>query len=292
MERSLTILKRESGSTELALIKELIESAEDRGRTYISKQLCRLWDWRLPNGQLRDIACRDLLRRLEKRGLIQLPPAIRPSRQRGYKNHTSLPNDFVATPLNQSLADFCSIGIAMVRGSQRERFYNGLIGCYHYLGYHQSAGEQLKYIIWGDGHVLGCIGFAGAAYQAAARDQHIGWDKDARQRHLVKVVNNNRFLILPWIGVPHLASHLLGHISRRIRADWQDYYQRDIFLLETFVEQGRFNGTCYKAANWRHIGQTTGRGRNDRYSRNQVPIKDSYIYPLDRHYQQLLRGDR
>jgi len=292
MERSLTILKREISPTELALINELIETFGERGRTYISQQLCRLWDWRLPNGRLRDIACRDLLRRLDKRGLIQLPPAIRPSRQRGYKNHTSLPKDFVATPLTQSLADFCSIEIDMVRGSQRERFYNALIGCYHYLGYHQGAGEQLKYIIWGDGHVLGCIGFAGAVYQAAARDQHIGWDKDARQRHLVKVVNNNRFLILPWILVPQLASHLLGRISRRIRGDWQDYYNRDIVLLETFVEQGRFNGTCYQAANWRYIGQTTGRGRNDRYSRNQVPIKDIYIYPLDRHYQQLLRGDR
>jgi hypothetical protein len=292
MESSLTILKREIGSTELALIKQLIESAGDRGRTYISKQLCRLWDWRLPNGQLRDIACRDLLRRLEQRGLIQLPPAIRPSRQRGYQNHTSLPQNFEATPLNQSLADFCCIKIEMVRGSQRERFYNGLIGCYHYLGYHQSAGEQLKYIIWGDGHVLGCIGFAGAAFKAAARDQHIGWDNDARQQHLVKVVNNNRFLILPWIVVPHLASHILGGISRRIRADWQDYYRRDIVLLETFVEQGRFNATCYQAANWRYLGQTIGRGRNDRYSSNQVPIKDIYIYPLDRHYRELLRGER
>jgi hypothetical protein len=292
MERSLIILKREIGSTELALIKELIESAGDRGRTYLSQQLCQIWDWRLPNGRLRDIACRDLLRRLEKRGLIQLPPAIRPSRQRGYQNHTPLPQDFVATPLSRSLADFCCIEFEMVRGSQRERFYNGLIGCYHYLGYHQSAGEQLKYIMWGDGQVLGGIGFAGAAFQAAARDQHIGWDNDARQRQLVKVVNNNRFLILPWILVPQLASHILGQVSRRIRADWQDYYQRDIVLLETFVEQGRFNGTCYQAANWRHIGQTTGRGRNDRSSSHRVPIKDIYIYPLDRQYRAILRGER
>lgn len=292
MERSLTILKREVGSTELALIKELIETSGDCGRTYISQQLCRRWDWRLPNGRLRDIACRDLLRRLEKRGLIQLPPAMRPSRRPGYKNHTSLPNDFVATPRTQSLADFCAIEIEMVRGSQPERLYNALIDCYHYLGYHQGAGEQLKYIIRGDGQVLAAIGFAGAAFKAAARDQHIGWDNDARERQLVNVVNNNRLLILPWILVPHLASHLLGQISRRIRTDWQDYYNRDIVLLETFVEQGRFNGTCYKAANWRHIGQTTGRGRNDRYSRNSVAIKDIYLYPLDRNYKEILRGDR
>ena len=294
MERSLTILKREIGVTELAQIKQLIEIAfdRDRGRTYISKQLCRLWDWRLPNGQLRDIACRDLLRRLERRGLIQLPPPLRAARRKGYKNTTSLPKDFEAMPLCQSLREFSRIEIEMVRGSQRESLYNALIDRYHYLCYHQGTGEQLKYIIGGDGHVLCAIGFGGAAFKSAVRDQHIGWDKEARLRHLVNVVNNNRFLILPWIRVPHLASYILGHISRRIRADWQDYYKRDIVLLETFVEQGRFKGTCYKAANWLHIGQTTGRGRNDRYNNHIVPIKDIYIYPLDRHYKQILRGDR
>ena len=286
------ILKREIGPHELALIRELIQSEGDRGRTYISKQLCQQWDWRLPNGQLRDIACRDLLRRLERRGLIQLPPPLRAARRVGYKNKTSLPSDFVATPLCQSLGDFSAIDIDMVRGSQRERFYNALIDRYHYLGYHQGTGEQLKYIVFGDGYVLGCIGFCNAALKTAARDQHIGWDNSSRERHLVQVVNNNRFLILPHVRVPHLASHILGRIGRRIRGDWQDYYCRDIVLLETFVEQSRFKGTCYQAANWRYIGQTTGRGRNDRYSTNRVPIKDIYIYPLDRRYQQLLQGER
>lgn len=292
MERSLTILKREIGSHELALIRELIQTVGERGRTYISKQLCQLWDWRLPNGQLRDIACRDLLRRLEQRGLIQLPPPLQASRRPGYKNKTSLPSDFVATRLCQSLADFSVIKMDMVRGSQRESFYNALIDRYHYLGYHQGTGEQLKYIVYGDGDVLGCIGFGNAVLKTAARDRHIGWDNSSRERHLVQVVNNNRFLILPHVRVPHLASHILGRIGRRIRGDWQDYYCRDIVLLETFVEQSRFKGTCYQAANWRYIGQTTGRGRNDRYSKSRVPIKDIYIYPLDRRYKQLLRGER
>ena len=286
------ILKREIGPNEVAQIKELIETTGDRGRTHISKELCRLWDWRLPNDQLRDIGCRDLLRRLERRGLIQLPPPLRAARRSGYKNKTILPKDFEAIPLSQSLRDFSDIEIEMVRGSQRESLYNALIDCYHYLGYHQGAGEQLKYIIHGDGHILSAIGFGGAAFKSAARDRHIGWDKDRREQHLVNIVNNNRFLILPWICVPYLASHILGRISRRIRADWQTYYNRDIVLLETFVEQGCFKGTCYKAANWRYIGQTTGRGRNDRYSKNRVPIKDIYIYPLDRRYKQLLRRDR
>jgi len=290
MERRLKILKREIGSTELTQISELIEAYGYRGRTYISKHLCQLWDWRLPNGQFRDIACRDLLRRLEKRGLIQLPPLLRPARRVGYKNKTSLPKEFVSTPLSQSLGDFSAIEIEMVRGSIQERLYNALINSYHYLGYHQGAGEQLKYIIRGDGYVLSAIGFGGAAFKSAARDHHIGWDKDAREHHLVNVVNNTRFLILPLIRVPHLASHILGRISRRIRLDWQDYYKRDIVLLETFVEQGRFKGTCYKAANWCYIGQSKGRGRNDRYSNHRVPIKDIYIYPLDRCYKQILQG--
>jgi hypothetical protein len=292
MERSITTFNREISPHELAQIKGLIANAGDRGRTYISKQLCQLWDWRLPNGQLRDIACRDLLRRLERRGLIQLPPPLKASRRPGYKNTTSLPPDFVATPLFQSLRDFSAIEMDMVRGSQHERLYNALIDGYHYLGYHQGAGEQLKYIIRGDGHILAAIGFGGAAFKVAARDQNIGWDNATRERYLVNVVNNNRFLILPWIRVPHLASYILGGISRRIRSDWQDYYCRDIVLLETFVEQGRFKGTCYQAANWRYVGHTTGRGRNDRYSNNHVPIKEIYLYPLDRRYKELLRGER
>jgi hypothetical protein len=198
----------------------------------------------------------------------------------------------VTASLSQSLVDFSAIEMEMVRGNQQEQLYNALIDAYHYLGYHQGTGEQLKYIIRGDGHILAAIGFGGAAFKVAARDQHLDWDKEVRERHLVKVVNNNRFLILPHVRVPHLASHILGSISRRLRADWQDYYQRDIVLLETFVEHGRFKGTCYKAANWRYIGQTTGRGRNDRYSNSRVPIKDIYIYPLDRRYKELLRGER
>lgn len=290
MERTLKILKRQIGPSEIALIKRLIKRDGHRGRTYISKELCKIWNWRLPNGQLRDIACRDLLRRLERRGFIQLPPRLRTTRQPGYKNKTALPNDFRETPVSQLLGSFTNIEITMVRGSGEEKLFNALIGSYHYLGYHQGTGEQLKYIIRGDGTILAVIGFSGAAFKVAARDAHIGWDKEVREHNLVKVVNNNRFLILPWIQVPHLASHVLGRISRRIQSDWQSYYNRDIVLLETFVEKKRFEGTCYKAANWCHVGETTGRGRNDRYSQNSVPIKDIYIYPLDRHYKKLLQG--
>ncbi len=292
MERTYTIRKREITPSTLLFIRDIIETHGAHGRTFISKNLCEHWDWRLHNGQLKDIACRDLLKRLEKRGLVQLPPPLRASRRPGYKNKTSLPKSFKEAPFSGPLKTLSTIEISMVRGTKDESFYNALVGSCHYLGYHQGSGEQLKYIIRSKKHVIAAIGFGGAALKSAARDQHIGWGKETRKRNLVKAVNNNRFLIMPWIRVPHSASHILGQIIRRIRKDWQDYYSRDIVLVETFVEQVHFKGTCYKAANWQYIGETTGRGRNDRYSQNKVPIKDIYIYPLDRKYKELLQGKR
>ena len=288
MENVIRLLKREISSNDITLINDLIEDYGHKGRTFISKELCRIWDWRNPNGQYRDIICRDLLRRLDKRKLIQLPPPLKAARKPGYKNHPILPKDFKAVPINQSLRDFEQLNIVMVRGSKEERLYNALINSYHYLGYHQGNGEQLKYIIKGDGHILAAIGFGGAAYKIAHRDKYIGWNNTQKENNLGKVVNNNRFLIMPWVKVPHLASHILGRVSRRIIRDWQGYYQRGIVLLETFVERERFIGTSYKAANWVYLGHTTGRGRNNRSKKDRVPLKDIYIYPLKRKYRDTL----
>lgn len=280
MGNKMIILKREISYSDLELINKLISTEGQKGRTHISKRLCQIWNWLTPNGQYRDIACRDLLRRLDRKGLISLPPMLRPARKPGYVNSTFLPSDFDKTPIQCSLSNFSSIEAKMVRGSSNEKLYNGIIGSYHYLGYHQGNGEQLKYIIKGDDRILSCIGFGCAAYKIADRDKFIGWDRDIREFNLSKIVNNNRFLILPWVQVKNLASFILGMICRRIRQDWSNYYNREIVLVETFVEKERFKGTSYKAANWINIGQTTGRGRNDRYSKNKVPIKDIYVYPL------------
>lgn len=289
MEKAITILKREISQTDIVLINELIRIEGEKGRTHISRKLCKIWEWKTPNSQYRDIACRDLLRRLEKKGLITLPPMLKSARKVGYVNKTKLPSDFKPIEKECKLREISEIKIKMVRGSQKEKLYNGLIGNYHYLGYHQGNGEQVKYIITGDGIILGCIGFSGAAYKIESRDKHIGWDKPTRERNLSKIANNNRFLILPWIKIPNLASYILGKVSRQIAEDYKEYYKREIVLLETFVEKERFIGTSYKASNWQYLGETTGRGRNDRYSKNRVPIKDIFIYPLTKRYKEYLR---
>jgi hypothetical protein len=290
VENSLTILKRQISSSDIDLIKELIEAHGPRGRTAISKQLCKIWDWRTANGQYRDILCRDLLRRLEKRGLIKLPPPLNTFRKPGYTNSVKKIDPYKGPPITRSLNDFTRIEFFMVRGSPEERLYNSLIHSFHYLGYHQGSGEQLKYIIKGDGDVLSCIGFAGAAYKVSVRDQYIGWDRTQREENLSMIVNNHRFLILPWIQVRNLASFILGTAARRIAEDWQAYYRHEIVMLETFVERDRFRGSCYKAANWKYLGFTKGRGRNDRYSRKNLPYKDMYIYPLFKDFRERLNG--
>jgi len=289
MEELLTLHNRQFSRSDITLICRLIESDGDKGRTFISKQLCELWNWRTPGGQLRDITCREVLRKLDKRGLICLPPMLRPARRIGYKNKTKLPAQINTGFISCSLKSLLPLSIQMVRGTSREKLYNGLIGAYHYLDYFQGSGEQLKYVIFSGDRQLACIGFGASAFKIAPRDDFIGWSHQVRQQNLFKIVNNNRFLILPWVKVKNLASYILASVSRRIVKDWFDYYQHDIVLLETFVQRDRFFGTCYKAANWLYLGHSKGRGRNDRYSQYRLAIKDIYVYPLVKDYKQRLR---
>lgn len=289
MEELLKLHNSEFTQEDISLIRGLISSSGHRGRTYISKELCRIWNWRTPSGHLRDITCREVLRKLDARGVIVLPAMLKPARRAGYKNRTSLPSNLDTHPLFCSLSELLPLRIELVRGTQKEKFYNGLIGAYHYLGYHQGSGEQLKYIIQSENKLLGCIGFSSSAFKIAPRDKFIGWSHEVRKKHLPAVVNNNRFLILPWIDVPNLASYILGVVARRIREDWVSYYKRDLVLLETFVECQRFLGTCYKAANWIYLGQTKGRGRNDRHTQYGLPVKDIYVYPLVKDFRQRLQ---
>ena len=288
MKEYINLHNRQFSPKDIYAIRELLASDGHKGRTFISKKLCEIWNWRTPNGQLRDITCREVLRKLEKRGLIELPPMLRAARQVGYKNKTKLTESIKTTTLQSCLSALPSITIDMVRGTKKEKFYNALIDRYHYLGYHQGSGEQIKYIISSGDRAIGCIGFGSSAYKIAPRDTFIGWTHQVRKRNLNKIVNNNRFLILPWIQVPNLASFILGSIARRIQNDWLEYYKRKIILLETFVETQKFLGTCYKAANWIYLGRTQGRGRNDRHSQHAVPIKDIYVYPLEKDYIQHL----
>jgi len=290
MEEVITLHNRQFTSDDIAHIRFLIESEGHKGRTYLSKRLCELWDWRTATGQLRDITAREVLRKLDKLGKIKLPPKQQPARQAGYKNKTVLTVPMNTQTLFCSLSSLEPLSIQLVRGTKNEKFYNALIDAYHYLGYHQNSGEQLKYIIFVSDRPIACIGFSGSAFKIAPRDHFIGWTDQERKQNLSGIVNNSRFLILPWVKVANLASFILGSVARRIQRDWMDYYRREIVLLETFVEKERFFGTCYKAANWLYLGQTQGRGRNDRYNTCILPIKDIYVYPLVKDFQRRLKN--
>lgn len=289
MEQEIQIRGRIITGNDLELIRQLLRTEGHLGRTHLSQKLCRIWNFRQANGAYREIACRDLLRQLEQRDLLRLPaPLKKPSRKPGYRNRTCLPQSLDATPVQGRLDPALSqnLSIELVSRTAQEKFYNGLIGAYHYLGYGQGTGEQLKYVITSKTRPLAAIGFAAAAWRVTCRDRFIGWDDQARQQHLNLLVNNHRFLILPWIKIANLASWILAQITRRLRHDWQTLYAHDIVLVETFVEKKRFHGTCYRAANWIEVGETVGRGRNDRIPLTGLPIKQVYLYPLDLNFRQ------
>jgi len=290
MESALIMQGRQIGAGELETIRELIFAHPDWHRTRISQELCRKWNWRNETGQLKDIAARSLLRKLDHRGLIQLPAPIR-SANNVFRNRPDgqMTLDFCTEQIEGRLSDLQPIRIQPVRQTLDGRLFRRLLQRYHYLGYNGSVGENLKYLVYDrQRRLLGCLLYGAAAWRVAGRDRFIGWDEVARKQGLSRIANNMRFLILPGVRVPHLASHLLALISRRISADWQTRYGHPILLLETFVEQQRFTGTCYKAANWIPVGQTTGRTRNHNSGEPKVPIKSVWLYPLHRSFQKWL----
>ncbi len=272
-----------------SLIEQLLEENPGWGRTRLSVKLCELWDWRAPNGQLKDMACRNLLLRLERAGQIRLPPRQRKSTN-AYRNRALLWVPHPSEPVEKPLKALLPLQIACVgAGGEQDRLFRYLLAHHHYLGCRNIVGENMKYLIYSrDGQILACILFSAAAWKSAPRDRFIGWSPSLRARHLHYVTNNARFLILPWVKVAHLASHILSRVRRRVSHDWLDKYAHPIYLLETFVDRSRYQGTCYQAANWQCVGQTTGRTRNDRYQRICTSPKALYVYPLVRQYRNRL----
>lgn len=287
----LVIRNRRLVESDLITIRELIQSEGSRGRTHVSRQLCRLWEWRQPNGAFREIACRDLLRQLYARNLIELPAALKGARRPGYKNHIQTPN-ICTEPLTVGLAQLkAEIGIVRVETKSQRDLLRDLLGAHHYLGYQQPTGPSLGYLVYEQDRPLACARFGPAAWKVAARDEFIGWTSAQRQQNLKRLVNNDRFLILPWVKIPHLASFLLGRICRCLARDWWSVYRESIVLAETFVDSGRFAGTCYRAANWSCVGQSRGRGRNDREHEGGQSLKSVWCYPLQREFRRpLLEG--
>ena len=248
-------------------------------RTRLSRELCTLWGWRNGLGQLKDMAARSLLLKLEARGLIKLPPRQRPS-VNGRRNHRPVGEVPAPVGIQAPLASLDPLNVVLVAtGSAEAPMFRSLLQHHHYLGHRNCVGENLKYLVRDcQGRPLACALFGSAAWQCQPRDAFIGWTPQARRRHLGLVTNNTRFLILAGVRVPHLASHLLGRISRRLSRDWQARYGHPIHLVETFVEPDRFAGTSYRAAGWVRVGATTGRGRNG--STPQGSIKEVYLLVL------------
>jgi len=248
MSRVLHIQGRQLIPEDIELIRRLINKNPDWHRTRLSKELCQHWDWRTDKGLLKDMACRTLLRKLEQQNLIILPKA----RSTGNRARRIRDIEHCRNPVESPLCELLPVRVVMIekRGDIDDLFHC-LMDRYHYLGCHGHVGEHIKYIVFDcSNRPLACLLFGSAAWKTAPRDKFIGWGTASRQKKLQLITNNTRFLILPWISIKNLASHILGMCLRRIRCDWNRRYGHDLFLIETFVDRSRFIGTCYKAANW------------------------------------------
>lgn len=262
-------------------IRRIIEQNPTWNRNQIAQCLVRQWNWRTANGHLKDMATRNLLVQLSERGWITLPPRRRlAAKRRAFP--AELKDIHVPPLMTEPLATLMPLQIEILNtGHADHAAFSRALARFHYLGYRGCVGENIFYQVRDrTGRDLACVLFSAAAWKTHPRDTFIGWDPATRSRRLAFVTNNTRFLILPWVHVPHLASHLLGSLVRRLSSDWQAKYHHPVYLVETFVEHDRFKGISYRAANWICVGQTKGRTRNDRYTRLRVPIKDIYLYPL------------
>ncbi len=276
----------------LRQIKSVIAKRWDLGRVAISRELCRLWDWRQENGYLKEQVCRILLRKLEDKGFITLPPSksgIANSPHRRYYVPPSDPPEVDDTPLEVIFGDLPPIRLAMVRRTADEGLWNYLVYRYHYEGFRIIVGAHLKYIAWAGERPVACLSWSSSVFRIASRDRFIDWEPAARSANIRHVVNNNRFLILPGIRVKNLASHLLGLSARAIGRDWHGFYGYPPFLLETFVDQARFAGTCYKAANWTLVGETAGYAKKKNQFYEHGRKKDVYVLPLARDFRKRLQ---
>ena len=271
-------------------IRALIEQYPKESRRKLSARICEAWQWRQANGALRDMVCRGMLLMLERAGQIALPP-VSYVRQNPLA-HRVRPEAVLIdrTPIEDPLRTLQPLEFEQVRRSAQEPLFNSLMEEHHYLGYEQPVGEHLKYLVWAEGRPIAGLAWSSAPRHLGSRDRYIGWDAATRRTRIRFIAYNTRFLILPWVRVEHLASHILGRMAARISDDWEQMYGHPIYFLETFIDPERFRGTCYRAANWVLMGMTTGRGKQ---SNSYVPnrsIKEVLGYPLTKRFRELLGG--
>jgi hypothetical protein len=289
MEEGIRYRGKNYALREIDEIREILIAYRERSRRFISQEICRRWGWKQPNGVLKDMICRGLLLQLAAQGFIELPP-----RKKNPLNPLSRHQKPQIVEVDQKvrigkLSDLRPIELLAVRRTPWEKLYRGLIQQYHYLGYTRPVGEHLEYLAISKGQPVACLGWSSAPRHLGCRDRYLGWTPEQRIKNLSRVVINTRFLILPWVSVPHLASHLLGLNARRISQDWEKLYCHEVVWLETFVDPERgFEGTCYKAANWIYLGQTTGRGKDDHTNKANRSLKSVLGYPLRKEFRQVL----
>jgi len=288
MQKPLSYRHRLISDDDLVFIRQLIADHPESSRRNLSEKLCEAWNWVQANGALRSMVCRGMMLMLHRQGLIELPPVRRVMVNPLAKRSAPMIVSVDETPRESSLAELGPLEIRQVRRTADEAVFNGLLQAHHYLAYSQPVGEHLKYMVYAGTQPIACMAWSSAPRHLGSRDRFIGWDKQARLANIRLLAYNTRFLILPWVRVPHLASHLLGRIARRVSADWQALYGHPIYFLETFVDPARFRGTCYRAANWIHLGVTTGRGKDaPTYAPNRS-IKNVLGLPLVKDFRQRL----
>lgn len=280
MESKIVLQGRRLGAGDVAWLRQWVAEHLPWSRKRLAKELCRHWQWVDGRGRLKDFAARSLLLKLEARGEVTLPP-LRLNQRRVRPAVAPLPCWLEPSPWTAALTEISPVRVERIQAgtpaAKRWAFY---LDRYHYLGL-RVVGENLGYVASDRHHrEVGCVLFGAAAWRCASRDRHLGWSSEQRSRELGRVANNTRFLVLPWARVPHLASHILGAVARRIDADWQAKYGHGLDWLESFVDRERFAGSCYRAANWRCVGQTRGRSRQDRDHQLWVSVKDVYLYDL------------
>jgi hypothetical protein len=293
MEVKLSYRGRAILEEDLVFIRNLIAEHPGATRSDLSRRLCEAWNWRQHNGELRAMIARGLLLALHRGGLVTLPPPSRPA-----------PNNVIArrppplvtidqTPLSTRLCELAPLEFRQVRRSAEEKLFDSLIEEHHYLGYVRPVGAHLKYLVTAaSGRPIACMAWSSPPRHLGPRDRFIGWSKEARRRNVHLLAYNTRFLILPWVEVPHLASHVLGRMARLLSRDWERFYGHPVYFLETFTDPSRFRGTCYLAANWVRLGRTTGRGHNAPTKKPRVAVKEILAYPLTKRFRELLGSER
>jgi Druantia protein DruA len=292
MEAKLSYRGRGFTDDDIAFIRQLIADHPASSRRNLSKKLCEAWNWRQANGALREMVCRGLMLQLHRAGHIELPPVRQvnpnPLARRGPERSKPVPMLVDTSPLRATLSGIRPLEFHQVHCSWEEPLFNSLLDRYHYLGYTHPVGEQLKYLVYALGRPIACLAWSSAPRHLGPRDRFIGWSPEARRKNIRFLAYNTRYLILPFVEVEHLASHILGRVAQMLSQDWYGVYGHPIHYLETFVDPGRFRGTCYRAANWKVLGLTTGRGKDAPTKQPNRSIKEVFGYPLTRDFRQRL----